>query len=209
MDNKLTLFELNNKIQSSLKGAFPDSLWVVAEISEKRTNRTGHCYLELIQKEEDSENIIARARATIWSYTYRMLKPYFETTTGHEFTNGIKVLVCVSVEFHEQYGLSLNITDIDPNYTLGDMARKRMEIITRLEEEGVINMNKELELPALPQNIAVISSDTAAGYDDFKNQLENNPLGYKFYIKLFPAIMQGDNAEKSITDMKSCPCRRQ
>ncbi|WP_372950593.1 exodeoxyribonuclease VII large subunit [Mariniphaga sp.] len=196
MEQKLTLFELNQWIKDALSSAIPGTVWVVAEISELKENRNGHCYLELVEKE--GNEITARARATIWSYTYRILKPYFETTTGQFFTHGLKVLVQVSVEYHPAYGLSLNIKDIDPAYTVGDMALQRKEIIERLQNEGVFDMNKELELPLVPQKIAVISSKTAAGYQDFMNQLENNPPGIKFYTHLFEAYMQGTEAVPSI-----------
>jgi exodeoxyribonuclease VII large subunit len=196
MDQKLTLSELNGLIKDALFEAFPATVWVVAEISELKENRSGHCYLELIEKEENE--IIARSRATIWSYTFRMLKPYFETTTGQLFTQGIKILVQVSVEYHPSFGLSLNIKDIDPVYTVGDLALQRKEIITRLQNEGVFGMNKELQLPMVPQNIAVISSKTAAGYQDFIHQLETNENGFKFYTHLFEANMQGSEAASSI-----------
>ena len=189
MDQKLTLSELNKQIGEVLAGAFPVGVWVIGEISELKENRNGHCYLELIEKQ--GNEIVARSRATIWSYTFRMLKPYFETTTGQLFSQGIKILVQVSVEFHPSFGLSLNIRDIDPVYTVGDMALQRNEIINRLKAEGVFDMNRELDLPLVPQKIAVISSATAAGYQDFINQLQNNQPGYKFYTKLFPATMQG------------------
>jgi len=189
MDQKLTLSELNKQIGEVLAGAFPVGVWVIGEISELKENRNGHCYLELIEKQ--GNEIVARSRATIWSYTFRMLKPYFETTTGQLFSPGIKILVQVSVEFHPSFGLSLNIRDIDPVYTVGDMALQRNEIINRLKAEGVFDMNRELDLPLVPQKIAVISSATAAGYQDFINQLLNNQQGYKFYTKLFPATMQG------------------
>ncbi len=194
----LSLYELNNNIKEQLKEAFPTTYWVVAEISEIRTVRSGHCYLELIEKDTDSDQIKAKARATIWAFTYRMLKPYFETTTKQTLSAGLKVLVKVSVEFQEVYGYSLNIKDIDPTFTLGDIARKKLEVIQQLQEDGVMEMNKELELAEVPQTLAVISSPTAAGYEDFVNQLDNNSEGYKIYHKLFPAIMQGDDAEDSI-----------
>ncbi len=197
-NNAISLSELNTQIKSAIKNAFNASYWIVAEISEININRTGHCYLELIEKDEFSEKITAKSRATIWAYTFRMIKPYFETSTGRELTAGLKIMVNVTVEFHEIYGLSLNIIDIEPTYTIGDLAKKRLEIIKRLENEGVINMNKELDIPIVAQKIAVISSDTAAGYGDFVNQLENNNNSYKFYYKLFPALMQGDKAEESI-----------
>ncbi len=151
MEQKLTLFELSQQIKNTLNETFQSAVWVVAEISEMKENRSGHCYLELVEKEE--ENIVARARATIWSYTYRMLKPYFETSTGQLFTQGLKILVQVSVEYHPAYGLSLNIKDIDPAYTVGDLALQRKEIIERLQREGVFDMNKELMLPLVPQKL--------------------------------------------------------
>ena len=196
MEQKLTLLQLNELIKETLTGAFPTSVWVIAEVSELKENRNGHCYLELIEKQ--GAEIVARTRATIWSYTYRMLKPYFETTTGQFFTSSIKILVQVSVEYHSAFGLSLNIKDIDPVYTVGDMAMQRREIINRLQAEGVFEMNKELELPLVPQKIAVISSATAAGYQDFMNQLDNNGFGFRFYTKLFQATMQGAETVPSI-----------
>jgi exodeoxyribonuclease VII large subunit len=196
MNQKFTLSELNQKIKDALLDAFPGTVWVVAEVSELKHNRSGHCYLELVEKEGNT--ITARSRATIWSYTYRMLKPYFETSTGQLFSEGIKVLVQATVEYHSAYGLSLNIKDIDPTYTVGDMAMQRKEIINRLKAEGVFDMNKELSLPLVPQKIAVISSATAAGYQDFMNQLENNEYGFKFYTKLFEAYMQGAETVPSI-----------
>ncbi|MDP3435229.1 MAG: exodeoxyribonuclease VII large subunit [Bacteroidota bacterium] len=177
----------------------PMPVWVKAEISEMTVNRSGHCYLDLIETEHGTDTVIARCRATIWSYTFRMLKPYFETTSGQAFTEGLKVLLQAKVEYHEVYGFSLNIRDIDPVYTLGDMARQRREIIRRLEEDGVFEMNKELELPLVPQRIAIISSPTAAGLQDFVDQLHNNPHKFIFYTKLFPAVMQGNEAPGSIT----------
>ena len=175
-----------------------ENVWIVAEIGEIKFNRNGHAYLELIEKDTASDKIIAKASANIWSYTLRMLRPYFETTTGRELSSGLKVLVAVSVEFHELYGFSLNIKDIDPAYTLGDIELQRLRIIQQLTEEGVISMNKELDLPVVIQKIAVITSPTAAGYQDFMNQLQKNPYGYHFYCKLFPAVMQGDQTESSI-----------
>ena len=200
MNEKMSLLELNNRIRDALQGAFPETLWVVAEISEIKVNRTGHCYLELVEKDDVTDELTARARATIWSYTFRMLRPYFETTTGQPLAEGIKILVQVSVEYHPGYGLSLNIKDIDPTYTLGDLALRRREIIRRLEEAGVFHMNQELPLPLVPQRIAVISSATAAGYQDFTDQLENNAYGFRFEVRLFEAFMQGSEAVPSILD---------
>ena len=198
MNEHVKLSELNGRVKKAIGETFAAPVWVIAEISELKINRNGHCYLVLIEKEENGDAILAQAKATIWSYTFRMVKPFFESMTGQHLTEGIKILVSVSVEFHELYGYSLNIRDIDPTYTLGDMARRRREIISRLQSEGVAEMNKELELPLVPQRIAIISSPTAAGYEDFSEQLKNNVAGYHFYVRLFPAIMQGNQAESSI-----------
>jgi exodeoxyribonuclease VII large subunit len=192
------LSELQEEIRGVLQGYFPGTRWVVAEISEIKENFSGHCYLDLVEKDEHSDKLLAKARATIWSSAYRMLKPYFEATTGFELVAGIRIMVSAVVEYHPVYGLSLNVRDIDPSYTLGDVERKRQEILARLEKEGVLNMNRETILVAVPQKIAVISSKTAAGYEDFVDQLVNNPYRYKFYLKLYPAAMQGDNAESRI-----------
>ena len=194
----LSLYELNGLVKRSIRACMPDVYWVQAELSDVRSNYSGHCYLEFVQKDANGNNLIAKARGTIWSNVYKMLKPYFEQETGQTFTSGIKVLVQVSVEFHELYGYSLTVLDIDPTYTVGDMERKRREILRQLEEEGVLGLNKELEMPMFPQRIAVISSATAAGYGDFCNQLQNNFQGYAFHSELFPAIMQGERVEETI-----------
>ena len=193
----ITLYELNELVKQTLELGMPDTYWVQAELSEVRVN-SGHCYVEFVQKDRRSNSLVAKARGVIWRNVYAALKPYFEQTTGQLFTAGIKVQVEVSVSFHELYGYSLTVTDIDPSYTKGDMARKRQEILRQLQEEGVLELNKELEMPMLPQRIAVISSATAAGYGDFSNQLSNNARGFYFHTELFPAIMQGDGVEQSI-----------
>jgi len=200
MNTRLTLLELNTLIRDSLQDAFPSAVWIVAEISEMKVNRTGHCYLELVEKDELSDEIRARARATIWSYTFRMIRPYFETSTGQPFGEGIKVMVQVAVEFHPAFGLSLNIKDIDPTYSLGDIFRRRKEILRQLEEAGVLGMNRELTLPLVPQRIAVISSATAAGFQDFTDHLDHNPQGFRFDYRLFEAFMQGAGAVPSILE---------
>lgn len=196
--NSITLYELNSSIKQTLKDRFADELWITAEITEILNNSSGHCYLQLADKKEPDDSIVATARGTIWSFTYRMLKPYFETTTGRSLAKGMKVLLKVEVVFHEVYGYSLNIKDIDPTFTIGDLERKKREIIEQLQKEGIIDMNKELEFPVLPKNIAVISSPTAAGLGDFMNHLQTNPYGYKFHIKLFPAVMQGEKTTDSV-----------
>ena len=194
----ITLSELTDQIQQTIRLTFGTPVWIRAEISELRENPGGHCYLELIEKDSDSDALLAKTKATIWASTYRMLKPYFESSTGQSLRSGLNVLVAVSVEFHGVYGFSLNIRDIDPTFTIGEMAARRLRIIRQLEEDGIVEMNKQLGLPELPQRIAIISSATAAGYDDFCNQLNNDPSHFAFYTKLFPAIMQGEQAEASI-----------
>jgi exodeoxyribonuclease VII large subunit len=196
----LSLFELNALVKRALNESLPEAYWIQAELSDVRSNTTGHCYLEFVQKDQRGNNLIAKARGTIWANVFRMLKPYFEESTGQAFVSGIKVMVQVTVEFHELYGYSLTVIDIDPTYTLGDMARKRREILKQLEEEGVLTLNKELEMPMLVQRIAVISSASAAGYGDFCRQLEENPYGFIFYPRLFPALMQGNQVEESVID---------
>jgi exodeoxyribonuclease VII large subunit len=198
VDQSLSLYQLLGQVKSSLKNGLPSAYWVVAEISEMKVNFNGHCYLELIEKESAGESIKAKARATIWASVYRMIQPYFETTTRSSLAAGMKVMVKVTAEFHELYGFSLNVSDIEPSFTLGEMARQKQEIISRLVAEGVFEMNKSLSLPELPRRIAVISSRTAAGLGDFMDQLTRNAYGYKFYVKLFPAVMQGEEAELSI-----------
>ena len=194
----ISLYELNNLVRGVIANTFTQSFWIRAEMSDVRVAQNGHCYLEFIEKDSKNRNIIAKARGSIWANVFRLLKAYFESETGQAFSSGLKVLVQVSVEFHELYGYSLNVHNIDPTYTLGDQARNRALILKQLEEEGVLTLNKELELPTITNRIAVISSPTAAGYEDFCNQLENNTDGFVFYAHLFPAIMQGERTEESI-----------
>lgn len=194
--NAISLYELNNLIRQTLECTMSDEFWVRAEISELRFNR--HCYIELVQKDNRGYGIVAKARAQIWANRWFILKAHFEHVTQQSLRPGMEVLVKAEVTFHELYGYSLNITDIDPTYTLGDIARRRMEIIQTLKDEGVFDMNKELPLPRLIQRIAVISSESAAGYGDFCDQLNNNKYHLAFQTKLFPAIMQGNEVESSI-----------
>lgn len=193
-----SLFELNQLVKQTITEQLADSYWVIAEISELKEHSSGHCYLELIQKDDDSDTIRARARATIWAYSYRMLKPYFESATGRPLSQGLKVMVLAQVSFHEIYSYSLNITDIEPTFTVGDIELRRRETINRLIADGVYDMNRELTLEMLPFRIAVISSPQAAGYEDFLKQLTQNRFGYHFKITLFNALMQGRDAEDSI-----------
>lgn len=194
--NSLSLYELNNIVRLTIENTLIDTYWIRAEISELHVNR--HCYLEFVQKDERGNGIIAKARGQVWASKWYMLKSYFEKVTRQSLTVGMQVLVKVEVTFHEYYGYSLNVVDIDPTYTLGDISRRRQEIIQTLKDEGVYDMNKELPLPRLLQRIAVISSPTAAGYGDFCNQLHTNLFGLAFHTQLFPAIMQGNEVEHSI-----------
>ena len=194
----ITLLELNGRVKSTLQFEMPDAYWVQAEISSISPSGQGHCYLELVQKDPTGRNFLAKAKANIWRGTWLRLKPYFESETGETLKVGMKVLLQVTVTFHEVYGYSLVVQDIDPTYTMGDMARRRKEILEQLAKDGVIGLNQELEIPVLPNRIAVISSATAAGWGDFRDQLANNIYGFRFYVKLFPAMMQGDDVERSV-----------
>ena len=196
--NSYTLYQLNQAIKESLKLVIPNTIWVCAEIHSISTNYSGHCYIDLVEKSDFNDQIIAKQRATIWASTYRVLAQKFQQATNSSLQAGMKILVEVSVEFHELYGLSLNVKDIDPTYTLGELQRRRLEIIQRLKNRGLIDKNKRLPLSRLVKNIAVISSPTAAGYSDFIHQLQNNPYGFQYNVTLFPAIMQGTQTEESI-----------
>ncbi len=196
--NSLSLYELNNLVRSTLEMTMCDEYWVHAEISELRENR--HCYLEFAQKDALGNGLVAKARGQVWANRWVMLRSHFERTTGQRLCVGMQVLVKVEVTFHELYGYSLNVLDIDPTYTLGDIARRRKEIMDKIRAEGIEDMNKELPLPRLIQRIAVISAATAAGYGDFSNQLHNNARGLAFVTRLFPATMQGNEVESSIVN---------
>ena len=199
MSEHYTLRQLNLLVREAIEDALPDEYWVEAELSECREN-SGHCYMELIEKDERSNTPVARASAKCWRQTWVMVKPYFERTTGQQLRAGMKVLLRVYAQFHEAYGFSWIVSDIDPTYTLGDMARKRQEIIRQLKEEGVFDLQRELRIPTFAKRIAVISAEHAAGYGDFCRQLEDNDYGFKFDVTLFPAIMQGEQVEASVVD---------
>ena len=198
MVNHLSLYELNSLVRDVISMSLPDSYWVEAELSEAREGYGGHCYMELIEKDEHSNTPIAKAHASCWRNRWMLLKPQFERVTGQRIHAGMKVLLKVHAQFHENYGFSWIVDDIDPTYTMGDMARKRMEIIQTLKEEGVFDLQKELKLPMFCQRIAVISSATAAGYGDFCNQLADNGYGLQFTTALFAATMQGEGVEQSV-----------
>ena len=198
--NQFTLSEITQHIQEVLEEGVGDSYWVTAEIADCKFNRTGHCYLELVEKEESGTQPKAKIRATVWAGVFRVIKPFFETSTGVKFDVGIKVKVLCRVNFHSVYGISLNIQDIDPAFTLGDIEQQRRETLARLMADGIIDMNKELEFPLLPKRVAIVSSPSAAGYEDFINQLDTNAFGYRFSYKIFSATVQGAKAEESVVE---------
>lgn len=194
-----SLSELLRTIQFAVSAAFPDSYWVRAEISSLSARPNGHCYMELAEGASGSE-YAAKIKANCWKNIWTGLSAHFLETVGQPVRTGMQVLVRVSVEMHPVFGLSLTVLDIDPSFTLGDLAQRKAEALKRLEEEGIIDMQKGLSLPTLPRRIAVISAPTAAGYQDFEHQLKNNPEGYTFLTTLFPATMQGDTAAESIVN---------
>ena len=195
----ISLLEYNRRINAVINNAALQRCWIVAETVDVAV-RGGHCYLDLVQKNPETNAIVAKSRAIIWSSVFFRLSRYFEEMTGQKFATGLKVMVEVSANFHEQYGLSLVISNINPSYTLGDIARLHLEILKRLKNEGLINLNKSLLWSEIPQRIAVISADSAAGYGDFVSQLNGNPDGLVFYTSLFRSYMQGVNAVPSIID---------
>ena len=198
MEEKLKLLDLQEMIKRGIEGAVPGTVWVAAEIGELNEHYSGHCYLDLVDYKEGGRGVAAKARGVIWSNVFRMLKPYFETTAGVKLAKGLNVLMKVQVSFSPVYGLSLNILDIDPSYTVGELELKRQKTIERLKADGCMEMNPSLQLCALPRRIAVVSAETAAGYRDFMKQLHQNENGFRFYTELFAAQMQGDDAPASI-----------
>ena len=197
-NNAITLREFNNRIKRLLNNPAVCNCWICADLSDVNV-RGGHCYLELLEKDERTGATVAKMRGIIWANRFAYLRQKFLQVTGQDLRSGMKVMLEVSVNYHEQYGISLIITDIDPSYTLGDMERLRREILARLKADGIIDMNKQLDFPAVPQRIAIVSAAGAAGYGDFMNQLHNNAYGLQFYTCLFPAVMQGKETVPSVT----------
>ena len=197
MDNALTLYELNSLVVELIDKVMPSSYWVEAEIADARESK-GHLYLELIEKDESTNIPIARASAKCWRSSWLMIGPHFEHVAGVKLRAGLQIMIQVHAQFHAQYGFSWIIDDINPEYTMGSMARKRNEIIAQLKSEGVFELQRELCLPLFAQRIAVISSASAAGYGDFCNQLQHNGYGFRFQMQLFQAFMQGEQVEQSI-----------
>lgn len=192
-----SLLELNRLVRATIEDTLCEQYWLEAEIGQIGENN-GHCYLEFIQKVEGYNTPVARAKAKCWRNVWGSVRPYFEHTTGQTLTLGMKVLVLVHPDFHEAFGFSWIVDDIDPRFTLGDMARRRQEIIRQLKAEGVFDLNRELPLPLFTQRIAVISSSTAAGYGDFCRQLEENKRGFRFSVTLYESLMQGEGVERGI-----------
>ena len=198
MEEAISLQRLNQLVASVINQTFTDAVWITAELSDVRVASNGHCYMQLVEKDPKRGTMLAFANAHIWSNRWWLIRDTFQQQTGQAFASGIKVLLQVQVTMHEAYGYSLNILDVDPTYTLGEMARRRQQIIAQLQEDGVIDMNRELPFPTLPQRIAIISASEAAGYGDFCHQLHDNEWGLCFYTHLFPATMQGDKTESSV-----------
>lgn len=194
----MTLFELNHIIRSVLESSLDEEYWVEGEFADASVGFGGHFYGEMVQKDEQGRNIVARARVTCWARNYNIISLRFQKETGEMLRRGLHVKLLVRVTFHEQYGYALNILDVDSSFTLGDMVKRRKEILAQLEQDGIINDNKDLPLPRLLRRIAVVSSAGAAGYGDFCNQLEHNDYGLFFHLQLFPAVMQGTNVEESV-----------
>lgn len=192
---KYSLKELCDWIQEMVENDLPDRYWVCAEIASMSVR--GHCYMELVEKAENGI-LAAKVRATCWSNVYHLLSAYFLQETGQSLHTGLQVMLEVSVEYHAVYGLSLNVWNIDPTYTLGDLAKQRQVTIQQLTEDGVMNLQKALQIPSLPWRVAVISSADAAGYGDFCDQLKHNRFGFKFHVQLYPAVVQGDTAARSV-----------
>lgn len=199
MNEVLTLFELNSLVHEVIEDNFDEQYWVVGELSDVSTPAYGgHFYGELVQKDEESDRIVARARITCWARNYNMIRLRFQKEAGETLRKGLQVKLLVEVNFHEQYGYSLNVVDIDSTFTLGDLAKRRREILQQLEKDGILHDNQSLPLPRMLKRIAVISSATAAGYGDFCHQLEENDYGFHFDVQLFPAVMQGEQVPESI-----------
>ena len=199
MNDALTLYELNSLVRNVIERNLDDEYWVVGELSDFSTPAFGgHFYGELVQKDEQGSRIVAKARITCWARNYNIIRLRFQKESGETLRKGLQVKLLVQVTFHEQYGYSLNVLDIDSTFTLGDLAKRRRDILLQLEKDGILHDNQSLKLPRLLRRIAVISSPTAAGYGDFCHQLEQNDYGFHFDVKLFPAVMQGEGVPESI-----------
>ena len=198
----IDLLELQLRLKEGVESLVPQRIWMKAEVSAVKARNGGHCYMELSQSDE--KGLQAKANAIIWSSKYRFIAPYFESVTGSAIQEGMVILVEVQVNYSELYGLSLIINDIDPEYSVGVKEAERQKTIERLQKEGLIGLQKELQLPLLPYRLAVISAEDAAGYRDFIRHLEENPYGFKVEPMLFPALMQGADCPSSIISAMDC-----
>ena len=194
----LTLYQLNSLVRETLETTFPETFLVTGELSEARQASNGHFYGELIEKGADGKSVVARARINCWARQYNLLRMRFLHETGQDIRAGLSVMLMVQVTYHEAYGLSLNVLDIDSSYSLGTMERRRKEILAQLEADGILEDNRTLALPKLARRVAVVSAATAAGYGDFCHHLQHNDYGLGFCVKLFPAVMQGQHVEESV-----------
>jgi exodeoxyribonuclease VII large subunit len=202
---EITLGELQERIKGVIESSFSGRYWVRAETGEVKIHSQGHCYIDLIEKSKGGGGVTAKVQAVIWASSFRMLKPYFETTTGRALERGLSILV--KVTYSQVYGMSLVITDIDPAFTIGEQEIIRQKSIMRLSQEGMFEINSSLDIPLLPSRLAVISSEGAAGYRDFVKHLEDNDYGFSFSIKLFPAPLQGDSAPDGIIEQMEMVAR--
>lgn len=194
----LNLLELQTLVREGLEEMFPRRLWVRAEVASVSAKLGGHCYLELSQTED--ERVVAKTRAVIWASKWRVLKPFFESVTGESLRPGIEILVQVQVTYSELYGFALSVTDINPEFSLGKKEDLRLKTIKRLQDEGLMDLQKELAFPTLPWRFAVVSAEDAAGYGDFMRHLGENEFGFRFEVRLFPAVMQGEACPQSVAD---------
>ena len=192
----IDLFELQHRLKQGVESLFPNRIWVRAEVSAIKARNGGHCYMELSQSSD--KGLVAKSSAIIWSSKYRFIAPYFESVTGSPLQEGLVILVQVQVNYSELYGMSLIIDDINPEFSLGEKEQERQRTIERLQKEGLMGLQKELDLPLLPYRLAVISAEDAAGYRDFMRHIEENPYGFKVEPVLFPALMQGADCPSSI-----------
>lgn len=195
----LSLYELNLLVRRAVDEQVPHEVWVTGELAEGRTAANGHFYGELVEKNPATDQVVARARITCWAPQWRRLRQYFAEETGQDVRPGMSLMLWVDPTFHEQYGFSLNVLDVQPQFTLGGQALKRRRIVAQLEQDGILYDNRSLALPARVQRIAVISAEQAAGWGDFRNQLLHNSAGLAFRVRLFPAVMQGQHVEESVT----------
>ncbi|MBN7810971.1 exodeoxyribonuclease VII large subunit [Algoriphagus sp. H41] len=192
----LSISQLTEQIRLTLENELEPVYWVVGELADFRQAPQGHVYFELVEKQ--GNQVLAKIRSNLWQFTYRSVAAKFESVTGTSLKNGMKVLAQVAVNYHPVYGLSINVKDIDPSFSLGERARIRQETINRLTQEGLLRLNARFELPPVVQRIAIVSSATAAGYGDFVNQLDQNRYGYRVDHRLFPSLMQGNEAVASL-----------